>query len=90
MLVAIGEHARHFLGGRGQHHGQRQPAVGRERVRLVRAAPVGIRDHGFRVDETPQVGYDYDAEFVFGLDLILDALEQRLPRRTERAAGDRA
>ncbi len=25
-----------------------------------------------------KVGYDYDAEFVFGLDLILDALERRL------------
>ena len=28
-----------------------------------------------------KVGYDYDAEFVFGLDLILDALERRLPAR---------
>jgi len=28
-----------------------------------------------------KVGYDYDAEFVFGLDLILDALELRLPAR---------
>jgi hypothetical protein len=25
-------------------------------------------------------GYDYDAEFLFGLDLILDGLEQLLPR----------
>jgi hypothetical protein len=26
-------------------------------------------------------GYDYDAEFTFGLDLILDRLEQLLPKR---------
>ena len=28
-----------------------------------------------------KVGYDYDAEFLFGLDLILDALEQLLNER---------
>ena len=27
-----------------------------------------------------EAGYDYDAEFLFGLDLILDRLEQLLPR----------
>lgn len=36
-----------------------------------------------------EVGYDYESEFLFGLDVLLDGLERRaLPRGSARAASD--
>jgi AcrR family transcriptional regulator len=56
-----------------------------EAQRQMREYAASLNDYPHLVEVVggyiAQAGYDYDAEFLFGLDVILDRLEQLLPQR---------